>query len=189
MLVPTAAWHGTLTVPGMAYPAPGITQQVHMQRGKLSTQGEVSTVQKSYHFEGLFFPFLCTFNENKLFFNLNKLPQLYSVHKHRHSQVTIFMPTPFDVLSCTLSRIEIPLSFYLTLHWISPSFDFFLSLQDIMNFRETKNMEMASHHAWRIQRLTKEINKYILEHTLQFPKSPPAAGLHLCQFESEYFNS
>lgn len=52
-----------------------------------------------------------------------------------------------------------------------------------MNFRESKNMEMASHHAWRIQRLKKEINKYILEHTLQFPKSPPAAGLHLCQFE------
>ena len=110
MLVLTAAWHGTLTVPGMAYPAPGITQQVHMQRGKLSTQGEVSTVQKNYRFEGLFVPFFFTFNEKKLFFNLNKLPQLYSVHKHKHSQVAIFVPIPFDVLSCTLSRTEHPLS-------------------------------------------------------------------------------
>ena len=57
MLVRTAAWRETLTVPGMAFPAPGITQQVHTQRGKLSTQGDVSTVQKNYHFEGLFFPF------------------------------------------------------------------------------------------------------------------------------------
>lgn len=118
MLVPTAAWHGTLTVPGMAFPAPGITQQVHMQRGKLSTQGDVSTVQKNYRFEGLFPPFLCTFNENKLFFNLNKLPQLYSVHKHKHSQVAIFVPIPFDVLSCTLSRTEHPLSdFFVLAHF------------------------------------------------------------------------
>lgn len=55
MLVRTAAWRETLTVPGMAFPAPGITQQVHMQRGKQSTQGEVSTLQENYHFEGLFF--------------------------------------------------------------------------------------------------------------------------------------
>ena len=30
----TAAWQGTLTVPGMAYPAPGITQQARMQNGE-----------------------------------------------------------------------------------------------------------------------------------------------------------
>lgn len=34
VLVLTAAWLETLTVPGMAYPVPGITQQAHMQKGE-----------------------------------------------------------------------------------------------------------------------------------------------------------
>lgn len=71
----TAAWRETLTVPGMAFPAPGITQQVHMQRGKLLTQGKVSTVQKNYHFEGLFFfPFCAHSMKTSYFLNLNKPP-------------------------------------------------------------------------------------------------------------------
>lgn len=34
VLVLTAAWLEILTVPGMAYPVPGITQRAHMQKGE-----------------------------------------------------------------------------------------------------------------------------------------------------------
>lgn len=34
VLVLTAAWRETLTVPGMAYPVPGITQRAHTQKGE-----------------------------------------------------------------------------------------------------------------------------------------------------------
>lgn len=43
--VPTAAWLETLTVPGMAYPVPGITQQAHMQKGEI--------VSSNVYFPGL----------------------------------------------------------------------------------------------------------------------------------------
>lgn len=81
-------------------------------------RGKFPLFRKTIILRVFFFPFLCTFNENKLFFNLNKLPQLYSVHKHKHSQVAIFVPIPFDVLSCTLSRTEHPLSdFFVLAHF------------------------------------------------------------------------
>ena len=40
VLVQTAAWLETLTAPGMAYPAPGITQQAHMQNGETESSME-----------------------------------------------------------------------------------------------------------------------------------------------------
>lgn len=46
VLVLTAAWLETLTVPGMAYPVPGITQQAHLQKGEKVLDGAFPLFRK-----------------------------------------------------------------------------------------------------------------------------------------------